>query len=206
MCVCICLVHLLLGIVNLPPDIINLWIITLNSTNFPITALYKIDVSIITLNSVRVWTSMLDSVNIFIIVIEKHCVYWEVRTELFKVLFSIISKVLKIIGFKIAFIWKRKLRLTIKCVCLYSVGSIHAAEGAEIKDWQEKNNLRMPTVALQNSDMEEKRPCTVWQTRRRNRSHFACVSCDTFIGFTWRTQLHRSFSEHTEPMKKLLTN
>jgi len=75
MCVCICLVHLLLGIVNLPPDIINLWIITLNSTNFPITALYKIDVSIITLNSVRVWTSMLDSVNIFIIVIEKHCVY-----------------------------------------------------------------------------------------------------------------------------------
>ena len=149
---------------------------------------------------------MLDSVNTFIIAIHKQCVYCEVRTELFNVLFSRISEFLEIIGLKIALIWKRKWRLIIDCVCLCSIGSIQAAERAVIKDWQEKNNSRMPTVALQNSNMEEKRPCNVWHTRRPNRSHSACVSCGTLIDFTSSTQLHRSFSEYTEHMKKLLTN
>jgi len=149
MCPCICLGHLPQIIVNLLLNIIILWIITVKSNNFPIIALYRIDVTIVTLNSISVWTTTVDIVNIFTIVIQKHCVYWEVRSELFKELFSRISE-FKNTKFKITFIWKRNWRLIIEWLCLYSVGAIHGAEGAVIEDWQEKNNLRMSTETLQN--------------------------------------------------------
>jgi hypothetical protein len=132
MCLCICLCLLLLSIVNLPLNSTNLWLITLNITKLCITALNRINVSVITLNSTGVWNTALDSVNIFITAIQKQCVYWDVRIELFKVLFSWISssEVLKIIGFKIALIWKRKSGLIIECICLYSTGLTPCSRGS----------------------------------------------------------------------------